>query len=170
MSDDAKETLISVSSSVKVDKIEAAIAEEEIKVDNTTSIKNIEIYTLEEWDAIIDKEIIEYKNNSNTNNNSNAYNYQCTNNLTWDDIPFIDDDEKNGCLQFYHSLLKADNKNKHQLEEKDCPPFEVCRYFIGSKNRMKKAHKKWHLTIDLCKHHKLMDVNEQQLRDCFKKS
>ena len=86
-----------------------------------------------------------------------------TNTLSFDSIEFATDEERNGAMDLQSTL-----RSEHKLT--NLPPFEMARFYIGSKCRIPKATQKWIDTIGLYKTHNLKDVTEQQMIKCFRES
>eukprot|EP01084_Bolivina_argentea_P017935 33451_1 len=85
-----------------------------------------------------------------------------TNTLNWDSIVFINDDEKEGSKQ-----LQSELQTKHNITLAKLPPFEMARFYIGSKCRIPKAVSKWIATKTLYNKLNLKSVTEQQMMKCF---
>lgn len=80
--------------------------------------------------------------------------------MGWDDIEFINDDEMIGSQK-----LQAELMTKYNLF--NVPPFEMARYYIGSKNRLKKALQKYKDTMNLYSNYKLNSLTDDQMIKCF---
>eukprot|EP01084_Bolivina_argentea_P233838 393756_1 len=61
-----------------------------------------------------------------------------TNTLDWDAIVFMSDEEREGSKQLQNEL-----HTKHNIALSKLPPFEMARFYIGSKCRIPKAVDKW---------------------------
>eukprot|EP01083_Nonionella_stella_P028725 79120_1 len=85
-----------------------------------------------------------------------------TNTLNWDSIVFINDDEKEGSKQ-----LQSELQTKHNITLAKLPPFEMARFYIGSKCRIPKAVDKWMAAKAFYDKHNLQSVTEQQMMKCF---
>lgn len=81
--------------------------------------------------------------------------------LTWEEIPFATNDEKQGSIQLQQTL-----KTDHGID--NAPPFEMARYFIGSKCRIGKATQKYIDSLKLQEKHKFDEITDAQLELCFK--
>ena len=86
---------------------------------------------------------------------------RCTSLLSWDEIPFINDEEREGSIKLKEKLEK-----EHNIL--DIPPFECARFFIGSKCRIDKAVQKYLDTLKLREKYKFDQITDQQLEKCFK--
>eukprot|EP01084_Bolivina_argentea_P143718 252309_1 len=84
-----------------------------------------------------------------------------TNDLSYDNIQFESDEEKQGAMDLAKHLRTA-NKLVN------LPPFEMARFYIGSKQRIEKATKKWMDTMVTFKQYKLETITEQRMIKCFR--
>ena len=118
--------------------------------DNDTSNVNTEEESKIDFDAI-DKVLFAESPSTNTNT------------LSFDAIKFASDEERNGAMEL-QSKLRSDHKLNN------LPPFEMARFYIGSKCRIPKATQKWIDTMGLYKTHNLKDVTEESMIKCFRES
>eukprot|EP01083_Nonionella_stella_P028722 79117_1 len=85
-----------------------------------------------------------------------------TTTLNWDSIAFKSNEEKEGSKQLQNEL-----QTKHNIISTELPPFEMARFYIGSKCRIPKAVAKWMATKALYNKYNLQSVTEQKMIKCF---
>eukprot|EP01083_Nonionella_stella_P118584 354037_1 len=85
-----------------------------------------------------------------------------TNTLNWDSIVFLNNEEREGSKQLQNELHKT-----HSIMRSKLPPFEMARFYIGSKCRIPKAVDKWMAAKAFYDKHNLQSVTEQQMMKCF---
>lgn len=99
---------------------------------------------------------------SSVQNNASSLN-RSTHLLTWEEIAFSSKEEKEGAMKLQDKL-----KKDHGIE--NAPPFEMARFFIGSKCRLEKAEQKYLEYLKFWKKHGFDDITPEQLEKCFKES
>ena len=85
---------------------------------------------------------------------------KCTSLLSWDEIPFVNKEEREGAISLADKLA-----SNHGIE--DVSPFEMARFFIGSKCRIEKATEKYLESQKFFKKNKFDQITDDQLNKCF---